>query len=271
MQSIVGRARFVSGVLLVLVVADGLQAQPSFSTRGEAVDRDEQRLEDALTQRGSIDFAATPLHEVADILSRQCQAPIVVSVKHLEEAGVGADTPITKRLQGLPLESMLRHILDDLDLAHTVRDGAILITTPEDIESRLDSRIYPVLDLVTLPGTSGKDGSRTIAYADWDSLIEVITTTIHPDSWDEVGGPGSVKEMELAGALVVSQTRDVHREIAHLLASLRRVREYQGMASLPASQAVNRRADRLRVAEEPRRYAPVRTQTWQLPQVYGGN
>jgi hypothetical protein len=32
------------------------------------------------------------------------------------------------------------------------------------------------------------------AMADFDSLIELITTTIKPDSWDDVGGPGAVDE-----------------------------------------------------------------------------
>lgn len=32
--------------------------------------------------------------------------------------------------------------------------------------------------------------------ADFDSLIELITTTIAPTSWDEVGGPGAISEFE---------------------------------------------------------------------------
>ena len=32
------------------------------------------------------------------------------------------------------------------------------------------------------------------AMADFDSLIELITSTIKPDSWDDVGGPGAIDE-----------------------------------------------------------------------------
>lgn len=32
--------------------------------------------------------------------------------------------------------------------------------------------------------------------ADFDSLIDLITTTVSPDSWDEVGGPGSIDSFE---------------------------------------------------------------------------
>ena len=34
------------------------------------------------------------------------------------------------------------------------------------------------------------------AQADFDSLIELITATVRPTSWDEVGGPGSVSEFQ---------------------------------------------------------------------------
>ena len=47
--------------------------------------------------------------------------------------------------------------------------------------------------------------------ADFDSLIEVITETIEPESWEELGGAGTVVEFEGANlSLAVSQTQEVH-------------------------------------------------------------
>ncbi len=37
-------------------------------------------------------------------------------------------------------------------------------------------------------------GAAGGAQADFDTLIELITSTVKPDTWDEVGGPGSVSE-----------------------------------------------------------------------------
>ena len=55
---------------------------------------------------------------------------------------------------------------------------------------------------------------------DFDSLIEVITSVIEPDSWDENGGPGSLSAM---GALLcVRQTEPVHTQIQQLLDDIRR-------------------------------------------------
>ena len=39
---------------------------------------------------------------------------------------------------------------------------------------------------------SGAQGGAT--GADFDSLINLITTTVEPDSWDDVGGPGTIVE-----------------------------------------------------------------------------
>jgi general secretion pathway protein D len=63
--------------------------------------------------------------------------------------------------------------------------------------------------------------------ADFDSLIDLITSTIQPTTWDEVGGPGSIAGFETNLSLVVSQTQDVHEQIVDLLEQLRRLQDLQ--------------------------------------------
>jgi len=65
------------------------------------------------------------------------------------------------------------------------------------------------------------------AMADFDSLIDLITSTIQPTTWDEVGGPGSIAPFETNLSLVVSQTQEVHEEIVDLLEQLRRLQDLQ--------------------------------------------
>src|SRR4029078_6829366 len=72
------------------------------------------------------------------------------------------------------------------------------------------------------PGGMGGGG-----IADFDSLIELITTTIDPDSWDDVGGPGSIAEFATNLSLVISQTQEVHDKIDRLLAQLREIQDEQ--------------------------------------------
>jgi general secretion pathway protein D len=76
-----------------------------------------------------------------------------------------------------------------------------------------------------MPGGPGGLGGGVIA--DFDSLIDLITTTISPQSWDAVGGPGTVEGFPTNLSLVVSQTQDVHEQIADLLQQLRRLQDLQ--------------------------------------------
>ena len=63
-------------------------------------------------------------------------------------------------------------------------------------------------------GPGGKDAQQR-EPSDADNLIEVITTTVNPDTWDEVGGPGTIAEYK--GLLLVTQTGDIHHEVERLL------------------------------------------------------
>lgn len=74
---------------------------------------------------------------------------------------------------------------------------------------------------------TGPGGAGGAALADFDTLIELVTTTIAPDSWDEVGGPGAVEAFPTNLSLVVSQTQDVHEQISDLLDQLRRLQDLQ--------------------------------------------
>jgi len=65
------------------------------------------------------------------------------------------------------------------------------------------------------------------SMADFDTLIDLITSTIAPQSWDTVGGPGSIEGFPTNLSLVVSQTQEVHEQIADLLDQLRRLQDLQ--------------------------------------------
>lgn len=74
---------------------------------------------------------------------------------------------------------------------------------------------------------SGPGGLGGATKPDFDSLTELITSTIAPQSWAEVGGPGAITGYENNLSLVVSQTQEVHEQIADLLEQLRRLQDLQ--------------------------------------------
>ncbi len=61
-------------------------------------------------------------------------------------------------------------------------------------------------------------------------IRELIMETISPDTWEPAGGPARISIV--AGAMVVSQTTDVHEEIEVMLSRLRKI-----LLSKPANQA----------------------------------
>ena len=65
------------------------------------------------------------------------------------------------------------------------------------------------------------------ALADFDTLIELITQTIAPDTWTDAGGTGAIESFPTNLSLVISQTQDVHDQIADLLEQLRRLQDLQ--------------------------------------------
>jgi len=73
----------------------------------------------------------------------------------------------------------------------------------------------------------GPGGLGGGAQADFDSLIDLITTTVRPDTWDAGGGAGTIAPFETNLSIVVSQTQEVHEEIVDLLEQLRRLQDLQ--------------------------------------------
>ena len=58
-------------------------------------------------------------------------------------------------------------------------------------------------------------------------LIDLIQSTVAQETWDTQGGPGAIRPFETNLSLVVSQTQEVHEEIANLLEQLRRLQDLQ--------------------------------------------
>ena len=66
------------------------------------------------------------------------------------------------------------------------------------------------------------------ANADFDSLIDLIVSTVSTETWAENGGgEAEIRPFPTNLSLVISQTQAVHEEIADLLEQLRRLQDLQ--------------------------------------------
>jgi hypothetical protein len=164
--------------------------------------------------------------------------------KVLSEAGVTSDTPVTFKLKNVPAEMVLRLVFKELSLTYYFDNGVVMVTTPDEAEQILETRVYRVDDLVDSP-SAGKgaeavnifSGKRQNKVSYIDRLIDLVVSTVMPTTWDTVGGPGSISKYR--GTLVISQTSQVHREIQKLLNDLRqsinKEIEDEDIAQQPAS------------------------------------
>ena len=76
--------------------------------------------------------------------------------------------------------------------------------------------------------TGGPGGAGGGAQADFDSLIDLIVSTVEHESWMENGtGEGEIQPFPTNLSLVISQTQRVHEQIADLLEQLRALQDLQ--------------------------------------------
>lgn len=79
-------------------------------------------------------------------------------------------------------------------------------------------------------GMATSTGAGGAASADFDSLIELIRTTVRPDSWTEPDSGedgGTIAAYPTNLSLVVRQTQEIHEEIIQTLEQLRRMQDLQ--------------------------------------------
>jgi type II secretory pathway component GspD/PulD (secretin) len=58
-------------------------------------------------------------------------------------------------------------------------------------------------------------------------LIRLITTTIRPDSWQQLGGDGTIEYFPIGMAMVINQSPEVIEEVERLLESLRKLQDLE--------------------------------------------
>ena len=224
-------ARFTAEAFTLAFEAspDGTQSNAAIGALSAAEEEAEAAILARLDRTVSLHCEDRPLSDAMDDLAVAAGVKIRLDYVALEDASIGPDTPVNCELSALTLRSALRYCLGKMDLTFVVKNEMILITTPEKAGNELITRVYPVRDLVLW-----RRGDETLE--NYQQLIDVVTATIAPTTWDEVGGPGAIHEFRHSAAIVISQTREVHEQVASLLTAVRRARDVQRI-SVPGAPA----------------------------------
>lgn len=195
---------------------------------------DEKRILAALEKRISVAIKEMPVCDVADYVKESIGVTVALDRRALEQATIPPDVPVTIAMKDVPARTILNCALADLELTWIVRDGLLWITTPDRAKSieSLTVRVHDVADLVQ---------SAAGDSPDFDSLINVVTSTVAPHTWDTVGGNGSIAPHGAVGicALVVSQSFEVHEQVESLFAELRKLQKRSAKTEPPAKELPN--------------------------------
>jgi hypothetical protein len=185
----------------------------------------ERAIEEALQRPVNLQFDNTPLCKVLDDLRAFQGVNIHVDAVALEEAGISLDRQVSIKVEQVSFKSALNLLLHDMHLTWVIKDEVLVITTEKVARGKLQTHVFAVADLLN-------------DERDPESVMKLITGTIDPRTWAEVGGPGTIDFYPLGKAIVVNQTADVQEQVADLLQALRRLDEAEARKRVVQSVSV---------------------------------
>lgn len=177
----------------------------------------ERRIFSALDEPTEVQYLDTILTDIAMDIELRHSIPVVVDGAALTAAGKDKTLKLSGSRRDVSLRNALRTVLGAEDLACIVRNDALVFTTKEGAKNWAPIRIYQIHDLLADEQQAGLE-----------RLVDLICSTIEPESWRTAGGTaGEVRPFVGPGlvVLVITQTEDVHEKIAGLLTTLREARD----------------------------------------------
>ena len=125
-------------------------AEVSLSTPLRLAADQEQRILHSLSQRIKVEAEDAPLSEVIQFISQTIDREILIDTPALADAGISTDQNTTFKLGEMTTWQALHFLLKPFQLSWTARDGVLEITTNEETEAQLVTRVYDVRKLCEL-------------------------------------------------------------------------------------------------------------------------
>lgn len=182
-----------------------------------------------LDQRVTMTIKDRPLDELLAELASKYKISFVIDIGGIEEEGVLSSIPVSGEFHNVTLRTMLTLLVESHNLVAHEQDRVLKITSRGRAEP-LEVRIYSIADLIAphpnedtkqTKSEEAKKGAVTPAFRSKE-LIELIQSTVTPDSWIEGGGRGQIRFFETTLSLVIRQRPSIHEQIAELFDQLRR-------------------------------------------------
>ena len=246
------------------------------------------QVEKQLEEPISISMPEGTIDEAVTFLRNYTGLNIVLDTVAMQDEALTGQSAVKLTLQDVPIKTVLRMMLQPYDLSYHIEDGVLMITTPQS-KGRSVVRVYQVTDLVIAPprqpqvpssmlnqplddnvnqagyepggDTGGVQITTSEREIDFTPLIQLITTSIAPGTWEikdpntgesssssgfGLGGGfggggggfgglgegedppiGSITPFFLNISLIIRHTAEVHDDIVDLLRQLRRLQDLQ--------------------------------------------
>lgn len=196
--------------------------------------KDEIKIIEALETSTTFDFVDLPLEDCIAFLKDFHKIKIWIDRQGLTDEGMALDQPITLKLAGVKLRSVLMLLLEPVQLTYVVEDNLLKFVPSRMANNKLITHTYQVHDLFH-ESTIAEDQPfeehgaprcppSTLRPGDVEATIK---TTIDPESWDAQQGLGLMKYDSESGSLVIRQRPSAHEQILQLLSALREAKRLE--------------------------------------------
>ena len=139
-----------------------------------------EAIMNSLSSQASANFVDITLKEAMDVIQTDHEIEIKFDLMNLNDNGIATDLPVNLVSEGVSLKSILRMMLDPLELDYIVENEVLMITTRTHAEETFDTRIYRL------------DGIREhFDDGEFDQLPTIIRLTIQPHAWKVLGRPAA--------------------------------------------------------------------------------
>lgn len=153
-----------------------------------------------------IDVTDAPVNETLAQLAKDCGYRLWIDKESLGYEGVKHDWPITLKLSGVALDTVLQKLLEPLALTFLIEEGTLVVTTMVRADEMQSMRVCFTRDIPE-------------AHTASDLLTAIPEAT--SGKWLESDGEGGSLWKAVPEWLVITQSQKCHREVAELLDDLR--------------------------------------------------
>ncbi len=175
-------------------------AQPRMTAKERSILR---TLDSSIT----VDVKNRSFQSVLDYLRDKTGLPIIVDQDSLKQVDASYDSSVSLNMKDVSVRTVLHQVLGNLNLTYIIRNEAVQVVSPALAKQAMVVRTYYAQDLIP-------SGLGFITAVQAAQLIEMIQSTVAPQTWKTNGGDGTILYDPITGGLVVKQSAEFQSILA---------------------------------------------------------